>query len=112
MDIKSTLRTGLTICTLVGSTVLSRTAEGILLEGDGEACSRRGSYEIHTVHGNENLWDIAKLYFGKVAARWSDGKIMFHYPTDIAKANGIKTSDYIHEGQKLIIPYQSPHCVD
>jgi hypothetical protein len=112
MDIKNALRTGLTICTLVGSTLLSRTAEGLVEAGNGEGCSKEGSYEIHIVRGNEDLWKIAKLYFGKVASRWPDGKIMFHYPTDIAKANGIKTSDYIREGQRLIIPYQTPHCVD
>ncbi len=112
MGVNSALRTGLTICTLVGSTMLPRTAEGITFGVGGSGCSGKISYEIHTVRSNENLWDIARLYFGEVAARWPDGKMRFHYPTDTATANGIKTSDYLHKGQRLIIPYQEPRCVD
>ncbi len=113
MDLRESLRTGLTICALVAPVLLPRTAQSLLIDaGGGKACPSMGSYEIHTVRRGENLWDIARRYFGEVAARWPDGKIMFHYPTDIAEANGIKTSDYLREGQELIIPYQTLRCVD
>ena len=113
MKLKNTLRTGLTICTLAGASLMAKPAEGIAMagwiaiamEGEGEECYRR-VYDplVHIVEGNENLWDIGRLYFGKVAERNETGKIIRHYPTEIATANHIKTSDYIHPGQSLVIP--------
>ena len=105
MNLKNTLRTGLTICTLAGASLMAKPAKGIAMEGEAEECYKR-VYDplVHVVKGNENLWDIARLYFGKVAERNETGKIIGHYPTEIARANHIKTPYYIHPKQRLVIP--------
>ena len=83
---------------------MAKPVEG-LMDTSGSYCTKK-TYDplIHIVEDNENLWDIARLYFGKVAERNKTGKIIGHYPTEIARANHIKTSDYIHPGQRLVIP--------
>ncbi len=112
MNLKNSLRTGLTICTLAGTLITARPTEAVMETNTEIYCDSRRRPLHHTVEGNQNLWNISRLYYGKVVERWSDGEIMFHYPTEIARANGIKTSDYIREGQRLLIPgrYRGNYC--
>ena len=106
MNLKNVLRTGLTICTLAGASLTAKPAEGLLTgSGDLDDCeTMRYAPLVHTVEGNENLWDIARLYFGEFAERNETGKIIRHHPTEIARANHIKTPYYIHPKQRLVIP--------
>ncbi len=104
MGIRDTLRMGVTICTLAAASISAKSAYALPFEGEGEECTTWVRYPIvHTVKKGEDLWDIAQQYFGRVKGKYDGKKI--HHPTDIALANGIKTSDYkIHPGQHLIIP--------
>ena len=102
-------RAARTLCTIVALSLPIRTANAEIGMGwnrlaacPGERPPCKYPTEMkHIVKKGENLWDIARQYYGKI-------KEYSHYPTEIARFNHRKVSDYIYAGETLNIPRIGP----
>lgn len=123
---------GLTLCMVVGLNLFSEAdAQGWtgafmpidksfapdLLESYENECNEckanlNWDRTYHPVKPGDNLWKIAKKYYGEVAHLNREGNITKHYPTLLAAANKMSVSAIIKPGQKLWIPSTADYnCV-
>lgn len=114
MNIKTRFqKTALTLTAIIATSMMPSQSQAI---GTGSwlrigACQEGHSWMseepfYHRVQYGENLLRIIKLYNeGKVFGLDEHGQQVY-YPTWTATANGIKTTDYIHPGDRLLIPWK------
>lgn len=113
MDIQSPLqKAALTLTAIIATSVApSPSRADVFMDWNKisacpEGTTQREEPFYHQVQKGENLWSITRQYTeGKVVQSDKNGQ-QVHYPTLLATANHLKPSDYIHPGQRLVVPWK------
>ena len=100
-------RAAQTLCTIVALSLPTTASADVFFNFDaGLACRERHVCKYpaeikHQVKAGENLWDIARQYYGIIGSHHQYDN---HYPTAIARFNHRKVSDYLHDGETIELP--------